>query len=159
MEDVFAIECRRISKPCLSLISPPEIVREVCESLGLLPMCIKNRTPARASGAWKKPCLAAGAQRIFRRSHHARSYLSARQSNSGLVTVDELNARSFQGASNGRQVVDRRNPAALFEIANSALAQIGSSSQFSLRPVEQSASCPRLIGGHPTAISWDTISV
>jgi hypothetical protein len=82
---------------------------------------------------------------------------SPRQSNSGLVAVNELNACSLQGTPNGCQIIDRWDAAALFEIANSTLAQIGPSSQFGLRPVEQSTSCPRLIGGHPTAISWDTV--
>src|SRR4051812_14857254 len=78
------------------------------------------------------------------------------QSHAWLIAIDEFDSSELQGSPNGGQVVDRGDSATFFKVANGALAQVGPSSQFSLRPVEQSGGCPRLIGGHSTAISWES---
>jgi hypothetical protein len=49
---------------------------------------------------------------------------SPRQSDPGLVTINKFNAGSLERATNSSQIVDRRNPSALFKVADGALAQI-----------------------------------
>jgi hypothetical protein len=61
-----------------------------------------------------------------------RPALSTAQSDTGLVAVDEFNARRFERAPDGSQIIDRRDPPAFFKVTDSALAQVGPSSQFRL---------------------------
>jgi hypothetical protein len=65
-------------------------------------------------------------------THRLRSAMSTAQSDTGLVAVDEFNARRFERAPNSSQIIDRRDPPAFFKVADSALAQVGSSSQYRL---------------------------
>jgi hypothetical protein len=57
---------------------------------------------------------------------------STAQSDTGLVAIDEFNARRFKRAPNSSQIIDRRDPPAFFKVADSALAQVRPSSQFRL---------------------------
>jgi hypothetical protein len=58
-----------------------------------------------------------------------------RQADAGSVAINELDASRLARATNGSQVVDRRNPAAFLKVADRALAQVRPDSQFGLRPV------------------------
>jgi hypothetical protein len=49
-----------------------------------------------------------------------------------MIAVDELNARRFKRAPDSSQIIDRRDPPAFFKVTDSALAQVGPSSQFRL---------------------------
>ena len=80
--------------------------------------CSQAQSIARAGGFKSVHKWSGG--NVFAPNHLSSPY----RSDPGFVAIDELHSGSFKCAANSGQVVDRREPSALFKVADGALAQV-----------------------------------